>query len=134
MRVAPLAGAWIEIYRVATRTHLKRVAPLAGAWIEIVLDCLNLWQSVSLPSRERGLKFIAPIRHWRAIAVAPLAGAWIEIIYVYDHASLTNVAPLAGAWIEIMRTGMKLRTSEVAPLAGAWIEIIGNGSFCDVGT
>ena len=57
-RVAPLAGAWIEM--VNLEANLKRVfvAPLAGAWIEIIvlsLECI-------------------------ATLVAPLAGAWIEII------------------------------------------------------
>ena len=34
--VAPLAGAWIEIFILAIHyTPLAEVAPLAGAWIEI---------------------------------------------------------------------------------------------------
>ena len=33
--VAPLAGAWIEIYSVAFNILSQSVAPLAGAWIEI---------------------------------------------------------------------------------------------------
>ena len=35
MSVAPLAGAWIEIYRKYYTFKSKSVAPLAGAWIEI---------------------------------------------------------------------------------------------------
>ena len=35
--VAPLAGAWIEIPRDATRHRTRQVAPLAGAWIEMYL-------------------------------------------------------------------------------------------------
>ena len=35
--VAPLAGAWIEIFPVLVLAQLScRVAPLAGAWIEII--------------------------------------------------------------------------------------------------
>ena len=34
-RVAPLAGAWIEIRFSRALRILSRVAPLAGAWIEI---------------------------------------------------------------------------------------------------
>ena len=56
-RVAPLAGAWIEIGRIEREVYETRVAPLAGAWIEIRKLCGP--QSM--------------------IAVAPLAGAWIEI-------------------------------------------------------
>ena len=34
------------------------VAPLAGAWIEIHFSCLQIVvQRLSLPSRERGLKY-----------------------------------------------------------------------------
>ncbi len=36
-RVAPLAGAWIEIFRNISRQKQKTVAPLAGAWIEILV-------------------------------------------------------------------------------------------------
>ena len=34
--VAPLAGAWIEIYGDMLDVVEKEVAPLAGAWIEII--------------------------------------------------------------------------------------------------
>ena len=34
-----------------------KVAPLAGAWIEITLNVRGLSAAGSLPSRERGLKF-----------------------------------------------------------------------------
>ena len=33
--VAPLAGAWIEIWKVVSVAISFSVAPLAGAWIEI---------------------------------------------------------------------------------------------------
>ena len=56
-RVAPLAGAWIEITPLGFLCTLLRVAPLAGAWIEILY-----------PS----------VMHSKS-GVAPLAGAWIEI-------------------------------------------------------
>ena len=56
---------------------------------------------MSLPSRERGLKFDIPVTVFKGIPVAPLAGARIEI---YNHFELIDekaVAPLAGARIEI---------------------------------
>ena len=59
-------------------------------------------QNPSLPSRERGLKCPRRIRILHNLHVAPLAGAWIEIestIYSWENG---NVAPLAGAWIEII--------------------------------
>ena len=56
-QVAPLAGAWIEIFPKSHLIIAFFVAPLAGAWIEIC---------------------ICP-RTAPACPVAPLAGAWIEI-------------------------------------------------------
>ena len=57
-RVAPLAGAWIEILTFQAALEAYIVAPLAGAWIEML---------TTSPCRVR-------------ITVAPLAGAWIEIV------------------------------------------------------
>ena len=55
------------------------VAPLVGAWIEIFLGEYNYHFPQSLPSWERGLKS-RKSRQKRATAlVAPLVGAWIEI-------------------------------------------------------
>ena len=34
--VAPLVGAWIEIFDLIKPYHKNMVAPLVGAWIEIV--------------------------------------------------------------------------------------------------
>ena len=62
-RVAPFAGAWIEILKYPKNVHQCRVAPFAGAWIEIpTMD--NITKIIeSLPSRERGLKYkINPLR------------------------------------------------------------------------
>ena len=36
IKVAPLAGAWIEIVKQALDKAYGEVAPLAGAWIEII--------------------------------------------------------------------------------------------------
>ena len=56
-QVAPYAGAWIEI-RGRLHGSIKRlVAPYAGAWIEIIRRVLKESSSLSLPTRERGLKF-----------------------------------------------------------------------------
>ena len=54
--VAPLAGAWIEILSNEKANRHIPVAPLAGAWIEISASKEDVLSDVSLPSRERGLK------------------------------------------------------------------------------
>ena len=55
---------------------------------------------MSLPSRERGLKFTGG-KLRMIYEVAPFAGAWIEIYMLYFYRMTTKVAPFAGAWIEI---------------------------------
>ena len=56
-----------------------RVAPLVGAWIEIYMKQAEEKRKASLPSWERGLKFRIPALTERGNLVAPLVGAWIEI-------------------------------------------------------
>ena len=59
---------------------LDDVAPYAGAWIEIKAQTLlHSTLRPSLPTRERGLKFVRPIPIAPPTAVAPYAGAWIEM-------------------------------------------------------
>ena len=78
---------------------------------------------MSLPSWERGLKYLfADSVLWPGV-VAPLVGAWIEILYASYGGTLALVAPLVGAWIEIVCGRYLSGTSGVAPLVGAWIEI-----------
>ena len=58
-KVAPFAGAWIEISKKREIEKHKYVAPFAGAWIEIQSETWNAF-----------------LRR-----VAPFAGAWIEMYY-----------------------------------------------------
>ena len=57
-KVAPFAGAWIEMLMGLNVGLNKAVAPFAGAWIEIA---------------------VRPNSAYRRV-VAPFAGAWIEIL------------------------------------------------------
>ena len=77
------------------------VAPYTGAWIEIrlLVECPN--DALSLPTRERGLKFNFYIYYTSMSAVAPYTGAWIEIKTLKKDFSGLAVAPYTGAWIEI---------------------------------
>ena len=62
--------------------------------------CPNL---LSLPVRERGLKFNLGKAYAHGVLVAPRAGAWIEIrVFLHPARLVTRVAPRAGAWIEMM--------------------------------
>ena len=78
--VAPFTGAWIEIFDELGDVYRTLVAPFTGAWIEITrLQFLKYNKGVSLPSRERGLKFILKIFTIDIANVAPFTGAWIEM-------------------------------------------------------
>ena len=58
---------------------LAVVAPLVGAWIEIVQMASQSLSAASLPSWERGLKYLTAQIYSARDQVAPLVGAWIEI-------------------------------------------------------
>ena len=58
---------------------VQRVAPYAGAWIEIAEPGHWHTDKASLPTRERGLKYPVRIGYTVRRLVAPYAGAWIEI-------------------------------------------------------
>ena len=62
MLVAPFTGAWIEMATSEYLTPDTVVAPFTGAWIEIrrySTYALSLFRS--LPSRERGLKYLTKL-------------------------------------------------------------------------
>ncbi len=73
---------------------MTRVAPYAGAWIEIIWHKRPANCPVSLPTRERGLKYDDSTCYINIQRVAPYAGAWIEISTPYlMHISLTTSLP-----------------------------------------
>ena len=101
--VAPCAGAWVEIRPARGWGSPTAVAPCAGAWVEILTeDNEPIGFYLSLPVRERGLKFAYTGNAIRGTLVAPCAGAWVEIQQRYneEHDAL-QVAPCAGAWVEM---------------------------------
>ena len=69
----------LKSYVVAVTNTTQTVAPLAGAWIEIYVSADGELVNWSLPSRERGLKSQYFVTSVLLVHVAPLAGAWIEI-------------------------------------------------------
>ena len=96
-------GAWIEILIVSGSANHTFVAPLVGAWIEMFRDggtlTPNTW---SLPLWERGLKLPHRSVPFLPEPVAPLVGAWIEMEERIQEILESQVAPLVGAWIEIL--------------------------------
>ena len=64
----------------------------------------------SLPTRERGLKYLTVSGVSKRYGVAPYAGAWIEIVKNCALNLGGVVAPYAGAWIEIQNPHNKFIT------------------------
>ena len=91
------------------------VAPFTGAWIEICNTGLEKKNTRSLPSRERGLKYVdCELFHYEEI-VAPFTGAWIEIVNTRITTMIDIVAPNTGAWIRPSRISL------LAASTCAWI-------------
>ena len=100
-RVAPLAGAWIEMYSYKVKQKQITVAPLAGAWIEILFLRLSNQPLLSLPLRERGLKWQKSLRYLSRHVSLPLRERGLKWNHQEPESEDGFVAPLAGAWIEI---------------------------------
>ena len=100
------------------------VAPYTGAWIEICYAPITQTDTRSLPTRERGLKYMDLKEALGDELVAPYTGAWIEIkCHRWQRKIVPKVAPSTRAWIEIMQWRASGMAHTVAPYTGAWIEI-----------
>ena len=144
-RVAPYAGAWIEMPQKHISPLRGSVAPYAGAWIEIPiatylsvakpslptrergLKCPQIGVQCelvkSLPTRERGLKSVVSVLDTSETQVAPYAGAWIEICKRFHKFCLVIRRSLRGSVDWNLAVSVTVWTVGVAPYAGAWIEI-----------
>ena len=100
---------------------------------------------LSLPSRERGLKFCKYLLSCKDLMSLPSRERGLKSAYIEDEEIVEEslpsrerglkflgsavdwladiVAPFAGAWIEIFNIDNVLKWRDVAPFAGAWIEI-----------
>ena len=79
---------------------------------------------MSLPSRERGLKYVAILDQYVLVHVAPLAGAWIEIIIRQESEMAALSLPSRERGLKCSLSQKNISVGPVAPLAGAWIEIL----------
>ena len=100
------------------------VAPFAGAWIEIMRTKSTSSKILSLPSRERGLKFEECPENYARCESLPSRERGLKFFLVLLWMNMQKVAPFAGAWIEIERHSQVHELLPVAPFAGAWIEMV----------
>ena len=100
-RVAPHAGARIEIPVMITCFSPAMVAPHAGARIEIMRRYSLIWDFMSLPTRERGLKLTKKQGFATCYLSLPTRERGLKLTMVKNIISHVIVAPHAGARIEI---------------------------------
>ena len=98
--VAPFAGAWIETIALSSVTSLTLSLPSRERGLKLDQAPCGFALPLSLPSRERGLKPVLSHSKHACHPVAPFAGAWIETVAELDEPLGVIVAPFAGAWIE----------------------------------
>ncbi len=123
-KVAPLAGAWVEIVSAAGRGYKEIVAPLAGAWVEIAWkELTEKAEQLSLPSRERGLKFLlpeAPLSRWLSL---PSRERGLKSVISNGNYIDPKSLPSRERGLKYGMAVISLWIDPVAPLAGAWVEI-----------
>ena len=123
-RVAPRAGAGIEIGPDVRRGKRPPVAPRAGAGIEMQKQ-LPIWNKLYVaPRAGAGIEIILLLILRKALEVAPRAGAGIEIICGKHQMRNRLLSPLAqGRELKLQSARYKSLLFFVAPRAGAGIEI-----------
>ena len=117
--VAPFAGAWIEILTVHSFCRLRMSLPSRERGLKFSLTDTAVMNSLSLPSRERGLKSVNRFAMVSESPVAPFAGAWIEILPRLYPWIRSSVAPFAGAWIEMSQYTLRTPASTCRSLRGS---------------
>ena len=121
--VAPFAGAWIEIRNKSIMHPAENVAPFAGAWIEMP-KCKNTIRELkSLPSRERGLKYVTPFVYVRYSKSLPSRERGLKLYrHRKKHGKIESL-PSRERGLKSFAPALLQMLHLVAPLAGAWIEI-----------
>ena len=79
--------------------------------------------NMSLPSRERGLKYLCNNSGTPLQLVAPFAGAWIEIVKMNKDFRTVLSLPSRERGLKFISLSLEHDQITVAPFAGAWIEI-----------
>ena len=80
---------------------MEPVAPHAGAWIEITGSTCYSGTALSLPMRERGLKYWNTAKLEGHFVSLPMRERGLKYCRTVHGQARTAVAPHAGAWIEI---------------------------------
>ena len=102
---------------------LRLVAPFAGAWIEISEEETNPWSVLSLPSRERGLKFRKRREQDMERPSLPSRERGLKCKMRNNAIKKYRSLPSRERGLKFETIGEDTEYEIVAPFAGAWIEI-----------
>ena len=145
-RSLPSRERGLKYWNAKWKSTRNKVAPFAGAWIEIT-DGGNTWKAGFGRSLRGSVDWnLITLSIASFFKVAPFAGAWIEIGVRGNHSDMEHSRSLRGSvdWntyhvlFALPRFGRSLRGSvdwncgrryncrriSVAPFAGAWIEMM----------
>ena len=100
-KVAPFAGAWIEIPKASIVTATVWSLPSRGRGLKCATSSKLGIMTKSLPSRGRGLKFAFTGARKGEILSLPSRGRGLKSKFMEMNDKEKAVAPFAGAWIEI---------------------------------
>ena len=107
----------------AAEKNLRQVAPFAGAWIEIRSRYRTGRLSGSLPSRERGLKFLKFSHKAEIVRSLPSRERGLKWKLASGFDSDWGSLPSRERGLKLGKSGADIIPFKVAPFAGAWIEI-----------
>ena len=101
----------------------RRVAPYAGAWIEIALREQAERKKASHPTRVRGLKFNVIIHYKHSVLSHPtrVRGLKFQPEEITENGGESHPTRVRG--LKFSYGNGRRSTKNVAPYAGAWIEI-----------
>ena len=106
----------LKLYGYIGRPDCAKVAPLAGAWIEIACARISFCVNIkSLPSRERGLKSLVGQVIYNVHKSLPSRERGLKFPGGKEFINSGQVAPLAGAWIEIFIVSSDIPKSRSLP-------------------
>ena len=123
----PMRERGLKYQLPVLKMSTKRVAPHAGAWIEIQLVCIQKWEHIwSLPMRERGLKYLSwhkslPLGVWSL----PMRERGLKSPALPPLQRAKQSLPMRERGLKLYSKKTKGYTLKVAPHAGAWIEMAG---------
>ena len=144
--VTPFAGVWIEIHRNQSISNSEKSHSLRGSVDWNCKICEHrafreshslrgsvdwnrntehhlYWTSLSLPSRECGLKFSWTLNASGVWTVTPFAGVWIEINKEIWNDDIVRSLPSRECGLKSWIAVKPAKKRPVTPFAGVWIEI-----------